>query len=268
METENEYIITGGEEGKKRLNVLSDVLYASTKMLLELNDVSPGKTFLDVGCGGGNVSLMAAGMVGDTGKVVAVDFDEEIILLDKKDAIARNATNISYLTQSVYDIDFENEFDVVYARFLLSHLTDPLKVLKQMLLSAKPGGRIVVEDIHFSGHFCHPANAAFDKYVSLFTEAGFKRGQNPEIGAELLSLFEAAGIGQVNFEVILPTFNKGGGKWMAYITMDKIKDTVLHLSLADQQTIDSVLAELEAFTLDEHNIMSLPRIFRVWGVKR
>ncbi|RYD58012.1 MAG: SAM-dependent methyltransferase [Sphingobacteriales bacterium] len=267
MKTENEYIITGGEEGKKRLNILSDVMYAYTKSLLTANGVSAGGSFLDVGCGGGNVSMMASQIVGGQGRVVGVDFDETIISLDNKDEQASGITNITYQAMSAYDIDFSNEFDTVYARFLLSHLTEPLKVLKRMAQSAKPGGKIVVEDIHFSGHFCYPACPAFDKYVQLFTEAGLKHGQNPEIGLELPSLFEKAGIKDIGFDVIQPTFQSGAGKWMGYITMDKIKDAVLSLGLADRQAIDNILAELEAYTKDEQSIISLPRIFRVWGTK-
>lgn len=267
MQQTGNYIISGGIEGKKRLHILSDILEPYTKPLLHNNGLIKGASFFDVGCGGGGVTLMAAKMVGDTGRVTAIDFDEEIISLDKKDAKNRHIKNTSYHAQSAYEINYSNEFDIVYSRFLLSHLQEPQLVLNNMLRSAKPGGRIVVEDIQFSGHFCHPACNAFEQYLSLFTATAQQRGQNANIGPHLVSMFKTAGIQQINFDVIQPAFNAGPGKQMAYITMDKIKSAVISEGLVDAKTVNTILKELEAFTIDESSIISLPRIFRVWGIK-
>ena len=267
MQQTSNYIISGGIEGKKRLHILSDVLHPYTKPLLQNNGLIKGASFLDVGCGGGGVTLMAAKTVGDTGNVVALDFDAEIISLDKKDAEDQHIKNISYHAQSAYEINYSNKFDLVYSRFLLSHLNEPQLVLNNMLRSAKPRGSIVVEDIQFSGHFCYPACSAFEQYVALFTATAQQRGQNANIGPHLLSMFNTAGIKQINFDVIQPAFNTGPGKRMAYITMDKIKEAVISEDLADTKTVNIILKELESFTNDKNSIISLPRIFRVWGIK-
>jgi hypothetical protein len=59
----NNYIIQGGEEGKKRLSVLSEILEASTRSLIQSQIELEGKRFLDVGSGGGHVSLMASDLL-------------------------------------------------------------------------------------------------------------------------------------------------------------------------------------------------------------
>nr|WP_067058243.1 class I SAM-dependent methyltransferase [Mucilaginibacter sp. L294] len=268
MQQNSNYIISGGIEGKKRLHILSDILQPYTKPLLQNNGLIKGTSFFDLGCGGGGVSLMAAKIVGDTGSVTAIDFDQEIISLDIKDAEEQHIKNLTYHAQSAYDINYSNQFDVVYSRFLLSHLKEPQLVLNNMLRSAKPGGRVVVEDIDFSGHFCHPACNAFNQYVNLFTATAQQRGQNANIGPHLLSMFKVAGIQQVSFDVIQPAFNTGPGKQMALITMDKIKHAVISEGLTDAKTANTILTGLEAFTNDERSIISLPRIFRVWGLKK
>ena len=266
-ENKNPYIITGGEEGKKRLHILSDVLKDSTKSLLIRNDVLSVKRFLDLGCGGGDVSMMVAQMLGENSHVTAIDFDKEIISLAQKDAIQSGIKNMEFKALNVYDIDFENEFDMVYSRFLLSHLKDPLSVLFKMIRSLKPGGRIIVEDVEFSGHFSFPENEAFKSYIQLYKQSAELKDQNPEIGPSLFSLFQLAKVSNINFDVIQPCFNKGPGKWMAYITMDKIKESVINHGLADFEAIDTLLKDLKEFTEDENTIISLPRIFRVSGIK-
>ena len=262
-----DYIISGGKEGKSRLNILSETLYPYTRPLLEAQGVSPGHSFLDLGCGGGNVAQLAARLVGDTGTVTAVDFDETIITLAQQDAAASGLMNISFEAQSVHDIHYANRFDFAYARFLLSHLRDPFSALQRMIHSVKPGGKIIVEDVRFSGHFCYPQCEAFDQYVQYYTIAAHNNGHNAEIGPTLFSLFLQAGLQQVGFDVVLPSFNTGAGKWMAFITLDKIKNTLIHQGIASVEIINVLQHELEEFTNDQQTIMSLPAIFRVWGTR-
>jgi ubiquinone/menaquinone biosynthesis C-methylase UbiE len=263
----SEYIISGGNEGKSRLNVLSETLYEHTKYLLETQGVGTGKSLLDLGCGGGNVAIMAAKMVSDTGRVTGVDFDEGMISLARQDALAAGRSNISFAAGSAYDISYDSEFDFAYARFLLSHLERPMDVLQRMVRSVRPGGKIITEDVQFSGHFCYPACEAFDRYVQYYAMAARHNAQNPEIGPSLFSLFHEAGIKNTGFDVIQPCFSKGPGKWMAYLTLDRIKNTLAEQGIADLPTVIDLLAELALFTRDERTIISLPRIFRVWGEK-
>lgn len=267
MEQDNNYIIEGGVEGKKRLNVLSSILNDYTRQLLLLNGSIEGQSLLDVGSGGGNVAIMAAGLVGQKGSVTAVDFDSDIIALAKQDAQALGIPNITYRVQNVYDLDYSGSFDIAYARFLLSHLHDPAAVLHKLLESLKPGGRIIIEDIDFSGHFCYPALKAFYDYLYYFVTAARNNGHNAHIGLSLFDMFTAVGIQDIQFDVIQPYFNKGQGKWMAYYTMDRIRTTLRKQSLATETKIEQTLAELKTFTEDESTIISLPRIFRVWGRK-
>ena len=268
MNVTTDYIITGGQDGKRRLNILSDVLHDYTKTLLEVHGVTSGISFLDLGCGGGNVAEMVAGMVGNNGKITAVDFDDEIISLAQQDVMAGGVRNISFRAVSAYDIGYENEFDVSYARFLLSHLSKPLDVLLKMKQSVKPDGKVIIEDVDFSGHFCYPASKAFDRYLSYYTMAAKHNGADANIGPSLFSLFQQAGFSGIGFDVIQPVFNSGAGKRMAYVTMEKIQDTLIKHGMATGDTIKKILDELEAFTNDEQTIISLPRIFRVWGMRK
>ena len=262
---QHEYIIGGGRQAKDRLNVLADTLQNQTKALLQRHGLAAGTTLLDVGCGGGNVSLMAADMVGHSGRVAAIDFDKEIIALAQNDAAAKGIDNVTFLAGSAGDMLYNGEFDMAYSRFLLSHLDNPLAVLIKMKQAVKPGGTIIVEDVDFAGHFCHPANAAFEQYIQYYTTAAQHTGANANIGPSLLSLFKQAGIENVGFDVIQPAFNSGPGKWMAYYTLERIQHTLVKQGIATAEAVQHMLEKLAAFTRYEQTIISLPRIFRVWG---
>jgi ubiquinone/menaquinone biosynthesis C-methylase UbiE len=267
MAGRDKYIISGGQEGKKRLDVLGEILNPHTKKLLEIDGSIKGKNFLDLGCGGGSVTLMVAEMTGPEGNVTAIDFDSDILELAKKDAKEKGLNNISFRSLDAYELDHENTFDIAYSRFLLSHLQQPAIVLNRLHRSVKPGAKIIIEDIDFSGHFSHPRCEAFELYQHYFVTAAKNNGHNANIGLSLFEMFQSEQIQDVKFDVIQPCFTEGKGKWMAYYTFDKIKETLMRQLLLDENESKRILNELKDFTEDISSIISLPRIFRVWGVK-
>src|SRR4249920_3213666 len=81
-----DYVIRGGEEGRARLSVIGDALAASTAALLESANLGAGMRCLDLGCGGGDVTLMMARAVGPGGHVVGIDMDGVKVRLAQQDA--------------------------------------------------------------------------------------------------------------------------------------------------------------------------------------
>ena len=79
-------------------------------------------------------------------------------------------------------------------------------------------------------------------------------------------LLEREGFTDVKLRVVLPTFRSGDGKQMVLLTLSAIQKSVVATGLADLAEVRRLLVELQRFTEDERTIMSLPRIFQVWGV--
>jgi 2-polyprenyl-3-methyl-5-hydroxy-6-metoxy-1,4-benzoquinol methylase len=105
-----------------------------------------------------------ARMAGATGRALGVDFDAGVIDLARADA-AEAGVACDFRAGDCLAV--EGEFDVCYARFLLSHVADPAAVLRQMGALARPGGVVVVEDTDFSGFFCEPEDPAHEAYAQL-----------------------------------------------------------------------------------------------------
>src|SRR5690606_34321002 len=101
--------------------------------------------------------------------------------------------NLEYQHKDVYSFDWNDLFDVAYARFLLSHLTDPMLALTQIINSVQFDGLVIVEDLEFSAHFSHPPNEAFERYIQLYSDTVLKRGGNPELGSKLPDMLRSAG---------------------------------------------------------------------------
>ena len=134
-----------------------------------------------------------------------------------------------------------------------------------MVKACRPEGTIVIEDTHFSGSFCYPSSAAYERYSELYQNIVQRRGGDPNIGPKLPAMLRKAGVQGIEFNVIQPTQIVGEGKLMAPITMSGISDALIADRLATENEVKQILSELNRAAADSETVMSLPRIFQVWG---
>ena len=248
------------------MRLLAAVKWPTTKILLDRAGLRPGMHCLDVGCGIGAVAFRMAEIVGPTGRVVGMDIDERCVELAHLE-VQRLAMNVELRSGSVTDFQDASAFDLVFGRFVLTHLREPEKALQRMVQAARPGGVVVVEDIQFSGHFSQPSCPAFDRYVALYQQVVERKGGDPNIGPRLLGMFLDVRLAEVELEVIQPTYRQGPGKQIAGVTMEHIREAVVGAGLATDEEVDGIVAELDSFASNPRTMMSLPRIFQVWGKK-
>ena len=260
------YIIKGGEAGRARLSVLSEAMAEATGSLLDRAGPWDGRRVLDAGCGGGDVSRDLARRVGPSGQVVGIDAD------GAKIAAARDAAadlpRLSFRVGDAITAGPDDPFDVIYVRFLLSHLTDPVGALATLHGRLKPGGLLVAEDVDFDGHFAEPAQPALDRYVAWYKAAAWRRGANAILGRELARLAVGAGFGIVHAGAVNPAALSGPIKQLAPLTLAAIADSVVEAGLADRSEVDQTLIELQVAADDTAVFMSLPRVGQVIARRR
>ena len=265
MSDETHYVIRGGVEGRDRLRVLSRVMHESTMALFDQLGVGEGHSCLDVGCGGGDVTMELASRVGETGHVVGVDMDETILELARDDAATRGLDHLEFRTLDIRTDAVGTDFDVVYARFLLTHLPNPPEIIAAFRHHVRPGGRVVVEDIDFSGYFIYPDCEAFACYHELYCATVTKRGGDPNIGHRLPVLLQEGGLADVGMKVVQPIGTQGEAKLINAITMENIRDVVLSDGLATAGEIDTIVRDLYAFADDPNTVAGMPRVVQAWG---
>jgi SAM-dependent methyltransferase len=262
-----EYVIRGGHEGKRRLEVLARALWPTTFQLLRRAGIREGMTCLDLGCGGGDVTLGIVRMVGPSGKVVGVDLDAVKLEAARREAERQNLAHIEFRVCSVYEWSDELAFDRIYTRFLLTHLPDCPAALDRMRRALRHGGVLIVEDIDFTGSFCYPRCPAYERYVDLYRQVVLRRKGDPDIGPKLHGLLVGAGFQHVHIHLVQPFHVDQEEKAIGLSTLINIADAVLAESLAERAEIERLIQELEAFTNDPTTIISLPRIFQAWGIR-
>jgi hypothetical protein len=158
-------------------------------------------------------------------------------------------------------------FDLVHARFLLTHLANPGQALARMRQALRPGGIVVIEDIDFRGHFSHPDTAALGRYVALYTETVRRRGADANIGPRLPALLRETGFENVRMNVVQPAGSDGEVKLLNPLTMENIADAVLAEGLASPDEVDRLVAELYDFARTPGTVASMPRVVEAWGCR-
>ena len=103
-----------------------------------------GMTFVDVGCGDGFFTILAAQIVGKTGKIYAVDTDASAIERLKHKADKKGLTNIKAVVAKAEETVFCDECaDIVFYSIVLHDFHDPAKVLLNAKRMLKPDGKLV-----------------------------------------------------------------------------------------------------------------------------
>jgi SAM-dependent methyltransferase len=261
----NHYVIRGGIRGRERLKVIARVLHDSTSALFDRVGVGSGSYCLDIGCGSGDITFELARRVGPDGRVVGADIDQTKLQLADDESKTLNLTNVEFKALDIRERPSEPSFDLVYARFLLTHLSDPSSAVDCFHHYLKPGGTLIVEDIDFSGYFVHPPCSAFDRYTELYCAAVRKRGGDPNIGPRLPSLLRRGGFVDVGVSVVQPVALEGATKLITPLTMENIGDAAVADGLTTKEEVDEIVKALYDYAADPTTLVAVPRIVQSWG---
>ena len=126
------------------LGLRNDVYRRPLMTALDRLGLREGWRCVDVGAGGGDVSVALAEVVGQDGRVYAVDSNPHA-----RDEVAEAAaahSQIVALTQAGEDLLLPEAVDLAFCRFLLMHVHDPLAVLTRMALVVRPSGWVVAQE--------------------------------------------------------------------------------------------------------------------------
>jgi SAM-dependent methyltransferase len=122
--------------------------FAGTGNPFSLGALRPAERVVDVGSGGGIDSLIAAKMVGPSGRVIGVDMTPAMLDKARTSATAAGMTNVEFREGFGESLPVEDGWaDVVISNGVLNLMPDKDAALREMARVLKPGGRLQIGDI-------------------------------------------------------------------------------------------------------------------------
>lgn len=149
---------------------------------------------LEVGCGTGAMTRFLARRPDFTGRVVGVDHSASFIEAARRHAQAEGVEDrIAFRVGDAHRLDFPAAtFDAVIAHTVISHVTDPAAVLREMARVVRPGGMVAV----FDGDYASLTYAFPDAELGRRVDAALVGAtfNNPLVMRELPRLFRELGL--------------------------------------------------------------------------
>ena len=137
------YLFGDTDLAAERLEVLAGVFAASSKVFLTNADTSPPRLAVDLGCGPGYTTFMLADTL-KCAQTVGLDNSEHFVGLASKTA----TDNISFRVHDVTAVPFPvAPSDLIYTRFLLTHQSEPERLIAKWATQLCPGGRVLLEEV-------------------------------------------------------------------------------------------------------------------------
>jgi arsenite methyltransferase len=125
-----------------------------------LGEIREGESILDIGCGAGVDAILAAMIVGPSGKVVGIDMVPEMLERAKANLQMTDLNNLTFIEDSAENLNFpDNTFDVVISSGVINLIPDKESALTEIIRVLKPGGRLMVADQIAAGSVQKDLNA-------------------------------------------------------------------------------------------------------------
>ena len=187
------YVMGHDDRERRRLALQASILNPLTEQLLRRAGISTGMHVLDLGCGIGEVSLMAARLVGRRGAVTGIDIDQAALATAADRAREQALGNLKFVQGSIDQYEPGRAFDAVIGRHILIHLRNPLAILRKPYECLSPAGVAVFQEYDFSTvHAAYPPCPLRDRGMAVFRDFFGATGRG-NIGTQLLHLLLEAG---------------------------------------------------------------------------
>jgi arsenite methyltransferase len=122
--------------------------FAGTGNPFSMGELASGEHVVDVGCGAGIDSLIAARMVGPSGAVVGIDMTPAMLDKARTNAAVAGFTNIRFHQGLAESLPVDDGWaDVVISNGVLNLFPDKFSALQEMARALRPGGRLQIGDI-------------------------------------------------------------------------------------------------------------------------
>ena len=213
--SDSSYIHGTDHAEQARLASFNDLVNGS---FLEFLDLDNATSVLEVGSGLGILTSEVARRFPEA-TVTGVEISESQI----SQARQKSLPNLSFVHGDANGLPFGDEtFDVVYCRWVLEHLSEPDRVLSEVLRVLKPGGRFFIDEVDVSSQRYDPPTPHFDTAWQAVTQLQKKLDGDNQLGRKLPRLLASAGFSAVIAVAAPAVFQSGTADFSTWVDNERV----------------------------------------------
>lgn len=214
---QSSYVLGHRDDEIQRLLLQGRLHNDFTGHALRLAGLRPGMRVLDVGCGPGDVSFIAARLVGAEGAVLGVDAAPDVIALARSRAADQGLKTVRFEATAIDDIALDEPVDAVIGRTILMHLPDPVAALRHLTAMVRPGGLVAFCETDITGVHGVAGLPLWQAVKDTVAKAFRGAGVDPAFGGTLHTLFRRAGLGTPRLTLGAPLGGADDDDILAYV---------------------------------------------------
>lgn len=195
MSARSQYPLGTSDSELERLRFQHGVWSNVTRGFLDRIGIARGARVLDAGCGPGFVTAELVSRVGRSGEVHALDESARWIEHVEQEIEARSWANVRAECAKLEEVELEEgAYDLVFARWVLSFVPEPERVLQRLARALKPGGQLALEDYNHEGVSLFPESTGFRAVVRATRALYASHGGDVWIAGRASELVRRAGL--------------------------------------------------------------------------
>src|SRR5262245_14405587 len=203
--TRSEYVLGYGASEEDRLIRQATLIAPITERLFREAGIAQGQRVLDIGSGVGDVSMIAARLVGPSGEVVGVERDATYVARATDRVAAAGFRNVTFIRADVNELGIGPPFDAVVGRLVLSHLPNPVAVVRSVSRLVVPRGVLAFLEPTWSPTRGVSARVPLWSQLMTTIEEIFTRSRGTSgRGLDLFEIFQDAGLGVPTMHLEMP----------------------------------------------------------------
>jgi ubiquinone/menaquinone biosynthesis C-methylase UbiE len=240
-----------------------------TEQLLRLAGLARGMRVLDVGCGAGDVSFLAARLVGSEGTVIGVDRAPEAIGMARERACAAGLANVEFLVGDISELSLDVPVDALIGRLVLMYFAEPATALRHLLRNLRPGGVVAFQELQVEAASSEPHCPAYEAAVERVRRTLARAGNDSQAGLKLWRIFREAGLPVP--QLLQAARVEGGPDSPIYTQVAQITRTLLPvmertgIATAAEVAVDTLAARLRDEAVAQDAVLVFPPLIGAWS---
>jgi ubiquinone/menaquinone biosynthesis C-methylase UbiE len=263
------YFLGHSDAEVARLRLQNEFYRDATETMLRRAGIAPGMRVVDIGCGGGDVSMLAAALVGPSGSVTGIDRSADAVAAARRRAEAEGARHVDFAVSELEAFSAGRPIDALIGRFVLMYLANPAATLRVLMRQLTPGAIVAFQEMEMRSGRGFPDAPLYERCIDWYATAIERGGFESAMGGRLFATFSDAELPPP--QVSVGSRIEGGPQSPGYMLMAENVRTMLpmlirHKVVTEAEVdVDTLAERLRREARDRNRCLMFPLVVSAWS---